>query len=43
MSFAGRLFLILEDEPIVGIALEDMIEDAEAGPSMPSGLNRLST
>jgi len=28
MTLAGQLILILEDEPIVGLALEDMIEDA---------------
>lgn len=28
MTIEGRLLLILEDEPIVGLVLEDMIEDA---------------
>jgi DNA-binding response OmpR family regulator len=28
MTIAGKLVLILEDEPIVGLALEDMIDEA---------------
>lgn len=32
MSIAGRTILIVEDEPVVGMALEDMLADAGAAP-----------
>lgn len=42
MTFAGARILILEDEPIIGLALEDMLERQGAHVLFASGIEEAS-
>lgn len=42
MTFAGARILILEDEPIIGLALEDMLERQGAQVLFASGIEEAS-